>query len=90
MRADCRPRGPFIDQRRDLWHPERHALTGRHVSLLRGPDIGEHARGFSRLQIEHPESRPALGNLLFGLNEEERSGADSDQGNRDKGQSRRM
>jgi hypothetical protein len=56
---------------------------------LRGADVGEHSRGFARLQIEGPESRPAFGNLLFGLNEEDRSGAGSDQGNRDKGQSRR-
>jgi len=56
---------------------------------LCSPDIGEHSRGFVRLLIEGPESRPAFGNLLFGLKEEDRGAAGSDQSNRDKGQSRR-
>ncbi len=79
----------FIDQRCDLRHPEGHALTRRHVCLLCSPDLGEHAHSFARVPIEGPESRPALGNLLFGLDEEDRSGAGSDHSNRDKDQSRR-
>ena len=63
---------------RDLGHPERDALAGGHVGLLRGAEIGKRVGHFAGVKIECAAVRTESGELLFGTDDEDGSGADCD------------
>ena len=63
-------------------HPERLALAGRDVAVLRDARLRQRIGGFARVSIERAQRRRALADLSFGTDEKEGSDADRDQGHR--------
>jgi hypothetical protein len=58
---------------RDLWHPERDALAGGHVRLLRGAEIGKSVSDLARVEIEGAAIAAQGGELFFRADDENRS-----------------
>ena len=55
------------------------ALAGGDVGLLRGAEIGERVGDFARVEIEGAAVGAQGGELFFGTDDEDGSGADCDQ-----------
>ena len=63
----------------NLRHPERDALAGGDIGLLGRAEIGERVGDLTRAKVEGAAVGAQAGELLFGTDDEEGSGAERDQ-----------
>ena len=65
-----------LREARNLGHPERHALPGGDICLLRRAEIGERVGGFAGVQVKRPRRSAFSRDLLFRVEHENSGRAD--------------